>query len=196
MVMVDQQQLFFLAIDLGNQTGLDPLDVFAAGSHEGQELLIFDLEDRSGDLCRLERLELEFLPLAVGSHDDFDRLDLVATADELFEVDRHGLLVLVVGPFEVRGGTRLEVSDVSAVGPVLGMLVTCMIVLRGGFGVPMVMIVVVVMVVSGRTRFGSTRFGSVAANPYRDACHQGQYDPIRDFHGRYFFPRVAMKPKR
>jgi hypothetical protein len=49
MVMIDQQELLFLAVDFGNQSSLDTLLVLATCTDKGQELLVFDLEDRSSD---------------------------------------------------------------------------------------------------------------------------------------------------
>ncbi len=149
MVMVDEQKLFFLAVDFGNESSLDPLLIFVARADKSQKLLVLDSKNGAGDLGRFQWLELEFFLLTTRSYDDFDRLDLVATADEFLEVHRQGLLVLVMGPFEVGRRVGIEVRDMTAVGAVLGMVVPRMIVLLGRFGistlgVPMVMSGVIV----------------------------------------------------
>ena len=45
MVMVDEQKLFFLAVDFGNESSLDPLLIFVAGADKGQKLLVLDLKN-------------------------------------------------------------------------------------------------------------------------------------------------------
>jgi len=206
MVMVDEQELFFLAVDFGNKPSLDPLLILVAGAYKGQKLLVLDLEYGTGDLGRLKRLKLEFLLLTAGSYNDFDRLDLVATADELLEVNRQGLLVLVMRPFKVGRRAGIEVRDMTTVGAVLGMVVASMIVLLGRFGIstfgiPMIMPSVVmpsmivpgvVMIVGSRTGLGATGLRGIAANGEGDACNQAQCDPMRNFHGRFFLKRWRL----
>lgn len=198
MVMVDEQELFFLAVDFGNKPSLDPLLILVAGAYKGQKLLVLDLEYGTGDLGGLKWLKLEFLLLTTGSYHDFDRLDLVATADELLEVNRQGLLVLVMRPFEVGRRAGIEVRDMTTVGAVLRMVVASMIVLLGRFGISMIMpsmvmpgVVMpgVVMIVGSRTGLGATGLGGIAANGEGDACNQAQCDPMRNFHGRFFLKR-------
>ena len=206
MVMVDEQELFFLAVDFGNKPSLDPLLILVAGAYKGQKLLVLDLEYGTGDLGRLKRLKLEFLLLTTGSYNDFDRLDLVATADELLEVNRQGLLVLIMRPFKVGRRAGIEVRDMTTVGAVLGMVVASMIVLLGRFGIstlgiPMIMpsmivpgVVMpgVVMILGSRTGLGATGLRGIAANGERDACNQAQCDPMRSFHGRFFLKRWRL----
>ena len=209
MVMVDEQELFFLAVDFGNKPSLDPLLILVAGAYKGQKLLVLDLEYGTGDLGRFKWLKLEFLLLTAGRYDDFDRLDLVATADEFLEVNRQGLLVLVMRPFKVGRRAGIKVRDMTTVGAVLGMVVASMIVLLGRFGIstlgiPMIMpsvivssvIVVVVMIVGGRTGLGATGLRGIAANGEGDACNQAQCDPMRNFHGGFFLKRWRLGASR
>ena len=201
MVMVDEQKLFFLAVDFGNESSLDPLLIFVAGADKGQKLLVLDLKNGTGDLGRFKWLKLEFFLLTTGSYDDFDRLDLVATADELLEVNRQGLLVLVMRPFKVGRRTGIEVRDMTAVGAVLGMVVASMIVLLGRLGIstlgvpvvmPSMIVPGVIMIVGSRTGLGATGLGGIAADGDRDACNQAQCDPMRNFHGRFFLKRWRL----
>ncbi len=211
MVMVDEQELFFLAVDFGNKPSLDPLLILVAGAYKGQKLLVLDLEYGTGDLGRLKRLKLEFLLLTAGSYNDFDRLDLVATADEFLEVNRQGLLVLVMRPFKVGRRAGIKVRDMTTVGAVLGMVVASMIVLLDRFGIstlgiPMIMpsmivpgvvmpsmiVPGVVMIVGSRTGLGATGLRGIAANGEGDACNQAQCDPMRSFHGRFFLKRWRL----
>jgi len=129
MVMINQKQLFFLTVDLGYQSSLDPLLVLATCTDEGQEFLVFDLENRSGDFGGLKRLEFELLLLTTRGYDDFDRLDLISAADEFLEVNGQGLFVFVVSPFKVGRRARIEMGDVPSVGTVLGMVMAGMVVL-------------------------------------------------------------------
>ena len=211
MVMVDEQKLLFFAVDFGNEPSLDPLLILVAGAYKGQKLLVLDLKYGTGDLGRLKRLKLEFLLLTTGSYDDFDRLDLVATADEFLEVNRQGLLVLVMRPFKVGRRAGIKVRDMTTVGAVLGMVVASVIVLLGHFGIstlgiPMIMpsVIVssvvmpgvvmpgVVMIVGSRTGLGATGLGGIAATGEGDACNQAQCDPMRSFHGRFFLKRWRL----
>lgn len=205
MVMVDEQKLFFLAVDFGNKPSLDPLLILVAGADKGQKLLVLDLEYGTGDLGGLKRFKLEFLLLTTGSYHDFDRLDLVATANEFLEVNRQGLLVLVMRPFKVGRRAGIEMRDMTTVGAVLRMVVASMIVLLGRFGIstlgiPMIMpsvvmpsmIVVVIVVVGSRTGLGATGLRGIAANGEGDACNQAQCDPMRNFHGRFFLKRWRL----
>lgn len=208
MVMVDEQELFFFAVDFGNKSSLDPLLILVAGADKGQKLLVLDLEYGTGDLGRFKWLKLEFLLLTTGSYHDFDRLDRVATADELLEVNRQGLLVLVVRPFKVGRRAGIEVRDMTTVGAVLGMVVASMIVLLGRFGIstlgiPMIVprmimpsvvmpSMIVVVIVGSRTGLGATGLRGIAANGEGDACNQAQCDPMRNFHGRFFLKRWRL----
>lgn len=203
MVMVDEQKLLFLAVDFGNKPSLDPLLILVAGAYKGQKLLVLDLEYGTGNLGRFKWLKLEFLLLSTGSYDDFDRLDLVATADEFLEVNRQGLLVLVMRPFKVGRRVGIEVRDMTTVGAVLGMVVASMIVLLGRFGIstlgiPMIMpsmvmpSMIVVVIVGSRTGLGATGLRGIAANGEGDACNQAQCDPMRNFHGRFFLKRWRL----
>ena len=206
MVMVDEQKLFFLAVDFGNESSLDPLLIFVAGADKSQKLLVLDLKNGTGDLGRFKWLKLEFFLLTTGSYDDFDRLDLVATADELLEVNRQSLLVLVMRPFKVGRRAGIEVRDMTAVGAVLGMVVASMIVLLGRFGistlgvpvvmpsmiVPSVVMPGVIVVVGSRTGLGATGLRGIAPDGDRDACNQAQCDPVRNFHGRFFLKRWRL----
>lgn len=129
MVMINQKQLFFLTVDLGYQTSLDSLLVLATCTDEGQEFLIFDLENRSGDFGRFKRFEFKLFLLATGGHDHFDRLDFISAADKFLEVNGQGLFVFVVSPFKVGRRARIEVGDVPSVRTVLGMVMASMVIL-------------------------------------------------------------------
>lgn len=129
MVMIDQKQFLVLAVDLSNQSSLDALLVLATGADKRQEFLVFDLEDRSGDLCRFQRFKLELLFLTTGCDNDFDRLDFVSTADEFLKVSRQGLFVFVVGPFKVGRRAGIKVGDVPSIWAVFRMIVASMLIL-------------------------------------------------------------------
>ena len=57
MVMVDEQKLFFLAVDFGNESSLDPLIIFVARAAKSQKLLVRASKNGAGDLGRFQWLE-------------------------------------------------------------------------------------------------------------------------------------------
>lgn len=185
MVMINQKQLFFLTVDLGYQSSLDPLLVLATCTDEGQEFLIFDLENRSGDLGRFKRFEFKLFLLATGGHDHFDRLDFVSATDNFLEVNGQGLFVFVVSPFKVGRRARIEMGDVPSVRTMLGMIMTGMVVLFVRVAVAMVMIVVVARALGTGSLLRTPVFRGIAAHPNRNTENQGQCDPFRDFHSEF-----------
>jgi hypothetical protein len=187
MVMINQKQLFFLTVDLGYQSSLDTLLVLATCTDEGQEFLIFDLENRPGDLGRFKRFEFKLFLLATGGHDHFDRLDFISATDKFLEVNGQGLFVFVVSPFKVGRRARIEMGDVPSVRTVLGMVMASMVILFVRLAVAMVMIVIMVVsrALGTRSLLGSLVLGGIAAHPNRNTENQGQCDPFRDFHSEF-----------